>query len=160
MLVGLVSWVCRVERRGAALMADWGGGILVEGSSRMEGILGVFFFFFSLFSFACGVGVSVGAGSWCFACGVLFFYCGWTKSGEGRFMYRGLSYLDKLSQTCTVQGVLFAHISTYGEDPSDSKLLSRVLDYGVIRLLEEQIELRKAIQLRYCSYYKKGHTFS
>ena len=46
MLVGLVSWVCRGERRGAALMADWGGGILVEGSSRMEGILGIFFFFF------------------------------------------------------------------------------------------------------------------
>ena len=35
-------------------------------------------------------------------------------------------------------------ISTYGEDPNDPKLLlSRVLDYGVIRLLEEQIELKK-----------------
>lgn len=36
-------------------------------------------------------------------------------------------------------------ISTYGEDPNDPKLLlSRVLDYGVIRLLEEQIELKKS----------------
>ena len=42
MLVGLVRWVCRGGRRGAALVADWGGGILVEGSSRMEGILGIF----------------------------------------------------------------------------------------------------------------------
>lgn len=52
-------------------------------------------------------------------------------------------------------------ISTYGEDPNDPiLLLSRVLDYGVIRLLEEQIELKKAIQLCYCSNNKKGHTFS
>lgn len=42
LLAGLVRWVCRGGRRGAALVADWGGGILVEGSSRMEGILGIF----------------------------------------------------------------------------------------------------------------------
>ena len=47
MLVGLVRWVCRGGRRGAALTAVWGGGILVEGSSRMECIL-VFFFSFAL----------------------------------------------------------------------------------------------------------------
>ena len=58
---------------------------------------------------------------------------------------KALSYLDVLSQACTVQGV-FPHISTYGEDPNDSKPLNYIksVDYGVIRLLEGQIESQKS----------------
>lgn len=57
LLAGLVRWVCRGERRGACFVADWGGGILVVGSSSMAGILAVLFF-----TFACGFGVRASVG--------------------------------------------------------------------------------------------------